>query len=121
MTNYEWVKSLSKEELLGFLEQVWCSGFNDAQAYKYDSCVCAVTGRASWDKQYVCRLDGNGRYVNGTRFSVHPEFLWREWVDEEYLAGRKSFWPLNLSISQALQIPDDNDDDDDCGIEGEEE
>ena len=48
MTNYEWIKSLSKGDMLAFLEQVWCSGFNDAQAYRDDDRVCAVTGHGLW-------------------------------------------------------------------------
>ena len=114
MTNYEWIKSLSKGDMVAFLEQVWCSGFNDAQAYRDDDRVCAVTGHESRDKQNICLMDDDGRVINDTRFVERPEMLWREWINEEYSTATEDYlWPANLAAYNALKMKDDDDDDDD--------
>lgn len=122
MTNYEWIKSLSKGDMLAFLEQVWCSGFNDAQAYRDDDRVCAVTGHESRDKQNICLRDDDGRVINDTRFVERPEMLWREWINEEYSTATEDYlWPANLAVYNALKMKDDDDyDDDDEYTEDEE-
>ena len=122
MINYEWIKSLSNGDMLAFLEQVWCSGFNDAQAYRDDDRVCAVTGHESWDKQNICLLDDDGRAINDTRFVERPEMLWREWINEEYSTATEDYlWPANLAVYNALKMKDDDDyDDDDEYTEDEE-
>ena len=113
MTNYEWIKSLSKGDMLAFLEQVWCSGFNDAQPYRDDDRVCAVTGHESWDKQNICLLDDGGRVINDTRFVERPEMLWRQWINEEYSTATEDYlWPANLAVYNALKMKDDDDYDD---------
>lgn len=122
MINYEWIKSLSKGDMVAFLEQVWCSGFNDAQAYRDDDRVCAVTGQESRDKQNICLRDDDGRVINDTRFVERPEMLWREWINEEYsMATEDYLWPANLAVYNALKMKDDDDyDDDDEYTEDEE-
>lgn len=122
MTNYEWIKSLSKEKMLAFLEQVWCSGFNDAQAYRDDDRVCSVTGHESWDKQNIRLLDEDGNVVNSTRYVVRPEMRWGEWINEEYyFAPINYLWPANLAEYNALNMKDDDDCDDDDEYEEDEE
>ena len=120
MTNYEWIKSLSKGDMLAFLEQVWCSGFNDAQAYRDDDRVCAVVGHELWDKQNICMLDEDGRVMNDTRFVERPEMLWREWINEEY-STEDYLWPASLAAYNALKMKDDDDCDDDDEYGEEEE